>query len=90
MVADTAELLALPASGLWPALTVLPYEMVEPYSKVTVAAPPLALTVPLKVLPPTVTVAAPVVTEGAQGAVVKVEESALSDPLLLTAVGLNV
>ena len=85
MVAETAELAALPASGLWAALTVPPYEAVAPYSKVTVVAPPLALTVPFRVALPVCSVALPVVAVGTQGAVVKVASALFVVPMLLTA-----
>ena len=61
----------LPVTGLWSAVTVVPYATVVPYSKVTVVEAPLALTVPFNVAPVNPTaVAVPVVAVGAGAAVV--------------------
>jgi hypothetical protein len=61
----------LPVTGLWSAVTVVPYATVVPYSKVTVVEAPLALTVPLSVAPEALMpVAEPVVAVGAEALVV--------------------
>ena len=58
-------MLVEPVTGLWAAVTVVPYPVVRPYSKVTTVEAPLAFTVPLSVAPELDTdVAAPVVTVG--------------------------
>ena len=72
-----------PVTGLWSAVTLLPYDVVSPYSKMTVVESPLALTVPLSVaLVMETPVAAFVVTVGASARVVKVISAPLVVPSL--------